>query len=246
MEETISLKELFQILRKRFLLIVLITVIAMAISGAVSFFVMTPIYEANTQLLVNQNKNDQSTYNPSEIQTNLQLINTYNVIIKSPRILDIVIDQLDLNMSAGQLMSKISVQSERNSQVVNVSVQDPDPTQAVLIANTVAEVFQTEIVELMNVDNVNILTRAEMSENATPVKPKPLLNIAIALVVGLMLGVGIVFLIEYLDNTIKTTEDVEKILGLPVLGSIASIDDPALERSVLEGRHARVRSETIG
>src|SRR5690606_35655337 len=100
--------------------------------------------------------------------------NTYNVIIKSPRILDIVIDQLDLNMSAGQLMSKISVQSERNSQVVNVSVQDPDPTQAVLIANTVAEVFQTEIVELMNVDNVNILTRAEMSENATPVKPKPL------------------------------------------------------------------------
>lgn len=246
MKETISLKELMQILRKRFTLIVIITVIAMAISGAVSFFVMTPIYQANTQILVNQNKNEQSTYSPSEIQTNIQLINTYSVIIKSPRILDIVIEQLELNMNANQLMSNISVTSERNSQVVNISVENPDPIQAVLIANTVAEVFQTEIVKLMNVDNVNILSQAELVDNPIPIKPKPLLNIAIALSIGLMLGIGLAFLMEYIDNTIKTPEDVEKILELPVLGSIATIEEQKNEWPLPERRQARVRSETIG
>ena len=88
MEETISLKELFQTLKKRMSLIVLITAIAVIVSGIVSYFLITPIYQASTQLLVNQAKSEQTAYNPSEVQTNLQLINTYNVIIKSPAILD--------------------------------------------------------------------------------------------------------------------------------------------------------------
>ncbi|WP_062108606.1 YveK family protein [Bacillus niameyensis] len=246
MEETISLKELMQTLRKRMTLIVLITVAAMAISGAVSFFALTPIYQSTTQLLVNQAKSDQPTYNPSEIQTNLQLINTYNVIIKTPRILDKVVEGLDLDMSANQLMNKITVQSAKDSQVVNITVQDPDPNQAAAIANKVAEVFQKDIVALMSVDNVNILTKAEVGENASPVKPQPLLNIAIAAVVGLMAGVGLAFLLEYLDNTVKSAEDIERILELPVLGSIALIEDQKMERSGVERSNSRGRSEPIG
>ena len=129
----------------------------------------------------------------STVQTNLQLINTYNVIIKSPAILDKVADQLGNNLTASQLNEKITVASEQDSQVVNVTVQDPDPQMAANIANTTAEVFQKEIVNLMNIDNVNILAKANIGENPSPVKPQPLLNIAIALVVGLMAGVGLRF-----------------------------------------------------
>ncbi len=93
------------------------------------------------------------------------------------------------------------------------------------IANTVASVFQREIVKIMNVDNVNILAKAEVKEQPVPVKPKPLLNMAIAFVVGMMTGVGLAFLLEYLDNTIKNEQDVEKLLELPVLGSVTTIDD---------------------
>ena len=129
----------------------------------------------------------------STVQTNLQLINTYNVIIKSPAILDKVADQLGNDLTAAQLNEKITVASEQDSQVVNVTVQDPDPQMAANIANTTAEVFQKEIVNLMNIDNVNILAKANIGENPSPVKPQPLLNIAIALVVGLMAGVDLRF-----------------------------------------------------
>src|SRR4051812_16015681 len=100
MEETISLKELFEMLKKRLWMIVSITVIAAVISGVISYYYLTPIYQASTQILVNQTKNEQTLYSSTEVQTNLQLINTYNVIITSPAILDIVSKELDLNMTA--------------------------------------------------------------------------------------------------------------------------------------------------
>ncbi|WP_144462547.1 YveK family protein [Siminovitchia fortis] len=246
MEETISLRELMETIRKRLNLIVLITMAAVLVSGIVSYFIMTPIYQSSTQLLVNQAKSDQPMVNPGEIQTNLQLINTYNVIIKSPAILDQVNEDLDLGMTVEELNEKITVQSEKDSQVVNVTVQDPDPNKAAEIANHVATVFQKEIVDIMNVDNVSILAKAEAGENPSPVKPKPLLNIAIAFVVGLMAGVGIAFLLEYLDNTVKTEQDVEKLLELPVLGAIATFEEQDMQKMSRTERSPKLRSETVG
>lgn len=225
MEETISLQELFRTLRKRMKLIVILTALAITISGVISYLFLTPIYQASTQILVNQEKVDTTALNPANIQTDLQLINTYNVIIKSPAILDKVVEELDLNSSASELYEQITVNSEQNSQVVNISVQNEDPKLATDIANKVASVFQEQVKILMNVDNVNILAAAQLPENPQPVKPNPLLNMAIAAVVGLMLGVGLAFLIEYLDTTIKTEQDVEDSLGLPILGLISPIPD---------------------
>lgn len=248
MEETISLKELFQTLKKRLSLIIIITALATATSGIVSYFFLTPIYQSSTQILVNQAKSDQQAFNPGEVQTNLQLINTYNVIIKSPAILDKVIAELGLNMTSGQLNSNITVGSEQDSQVVNISVMDEDPKQAAEIANTTATVFQKEIAAIMNVDNVSVLSQAELGTDSSPIKPKPALNIAIAFVVGLMAGVGLAFLLEYLDNTIKNEQDIEKQLGLPVLGAIARFDaeQELKEQKAAVNKMARTRGETIG
>ncbi|WP_163182657.1 YveK family protein [Neobacillus sedimentimangrovi] len=248
MEETISLKELFEILKKRLSLIISLTLMAALVSGIVSYFFLTPIYQASTQILVNQAKDEQAMYNPGQVQTNLQLINTYNVIIKSPAILDIVVKELDLDMTASQLNEMITVGSEKDSQVVNLSVQDPNPKKAALIANKTAEIFQNEIVKIMNVDNVSILAKAEVSENPSPIKPKPLLNIAIALVVGLMAGVGLAFLLEYLDNTVKNEQEIENLIGVPVLGVIAEMDnsDVISSKSKRTERQAKLRGETVG
>jgi len=228
-EETISLQDIFKTLKKRVKLIIGLTLVAMIIAAGISFYYLTPIYEAKTQILVNQQNTatdqQQQSIETAEIQANLQLINTYNVIIKSPAILSIVNERLDLDLTESQLSSKITVSNESNSQVVNISVQDARPGVAVDIANTVAQVFKEEIPELMSVNNVNILSPAVMGENPAPVKPNKMLNIAIAAVIGLMLGVGLAFLLEYLDTTIKTEQDVEEVLDLPILGFISPISD---------------------
>lgn len=246
MEETISLRELMDTLKKRMQLIILITLTAILVSGGVSYFLLTPVYQSSTQLLVNQAKSDQPVLNQGEIQANLQLMKTYNVIIKSPTILDQVIKDLDLDMTTSQLNGKITVGSEADSQVINLSVQDTDPKKAAEIANKTASVFQNEIPNIMNVDNVSILAKAEVGEKQSPIKPKPLLNITIATVVGLMIGVGLAFLLEFLDNTIKTEQEVEKLLGVPVLGSITRIEDQHVKKSSRMDRKSSVRGETIG
>lgn len=243
MEETISLKELFDTLKKRIILILSITIAAALISGLVSYFVLTPVYQSSTQILVNQAKDNQEI-TKSDLDGNLQLINTYNVIIKSPAILDIVKEELNLNFSTSALNEKISVQSEQNSQVVKISVEDESAEQAALIANKTAEVFRSEIPDIMNIDNVSILASAEVAENQSPIKPNPLLNIAIALVVGLMAGVGLAFLLEYMDNTIKNEEDIEKTVGLPVLGLVANIEEGNEKAGVQ--KHQNTRRSNVG
>lgn len=225
MEETINLKEFFQILKKRLLLIMSITLIAMIASGIVSYFVLTPVYKSSTQILVNQNKDDQSLYNYNEVQTNIQLISTYSVIIKSAAILNAVKDNLDLDISVSELNHKITVESAQNSQIMTVSVTDTDPAVALEIANETAEVFEKEIKKIMSVDNVTLLPLANDQENQSPVSPNPPLNILIAAVLGLVLAMVLTLLLEYFDNTVKTEQDIEKLLGLPVLGSISVIDE---------------------
>ena len=234
MEETISLQDLAKTLRKRLSLIVIMTIIAITVRGLISYIFLTPIYQASTQILVNQEKVDATQFNMQNIQADLQLINTYNVIIKSSAILSKVIEELNLDISTTELIEKITVNSEQNSQVVNISVQDPNPGQAVDIANTIATVFQSEIKNLMKVDNVNVLAPAELPENPSPVKPNPVLNMAIAAVVGLMLGVGVAFLLEYLDTTIKTEQDLEELLHLPMLGLVSPIPDKDMAQAQSE------------
>lgn len=224
MEETISLKEIFNTIKKRLLLIFAITLGVALIAAIISYFVLTPTYQSSSQFIVNQTQEDPSVqYNVNDIQANVQIINTYNVIIKSPAVLGEVIEELDLPYSVAALSENITVSNEQNSQVVTVTATDEIPATAVEIANTTVTVFQDKIQDFMNVDNVSVLTEAQLSPQPTPVAPNPVLNIAIAMVLGAMIGVGLAFLLEYLDNTITTEDDIDKHLGLPVLGVISTI-----------------------
>ncbi|WP_042221696.1 YveK family protein [Oceanobacillus manasiensis] len=225
MEETISLKEIFGVIKKRLLLILAFVFGAALIAAVVSYFVLTPTYESSSQFIVNQGQQDPEVqYNVNDIRANVEIINTYNVIIKSPAILDEVVEELNLPYGSTTLGNKLQVSNAENSQVVSVTATDESPELAVDIANTTVSTFQENLPEFMNVDNVKVLSEAELSENPSPVAPNPVLNIAIAIVLGGMVGVGLSFLLEYLDNTVTTEEDLEKKHGLAVLGVIAHID----------------------
>lgn len=222
MEQSISILQILNILKKRWNLITLIILVSVLISGSISYLVLTPIYQASTQILVNQ-KNSENQLDLGQLQSNVDLINTYGVIIKSPAILKKVIEDLELTLSVEELNQNILVNSQENSQVFSLTVEHSDADMAVEIVNSISETFQNEIPGIMNVNNVSILAKAELNEEPTPVKPNPLLNVAIAVIVSLIFGVGLVFILEYLDNTLKDSHDVEVYIGLPVLGTIQEV-----------------------
>lgn len=230
MNETISLQELFSVLRKSLWRILALTIVAAVIAFAVSTFLVKPTYQAGTQILVTPKKQENNVIDASQVQSSVTLVNTYRVIIKSPAILEKVQAEVDnAPTSIATLNGMITVESEQNSQVINVSVQSTDAALASNIANSVANVFSDDITDLMNVDNVKVLSVSGIP--TSPVSPNIILNTAIAAVVGFLLGVGLAFLREVLDRRIRTEDQVQQILDLPVLGSIPDIDSKVFKSS---------------
>lgn len=225
MIEEINLGTVFGIIKKRILLILSLVILGAVLAAAATVYLVTPIYQTSTQILINSEQSEAMPITNTDIQTNLQLINTYSVIIKTPLILDQVIDRLGLDVTAKELTDQITVNSASESQVIDISVRDENASEAVKIANMIATVFQAEIEELMNVDNVNILSTATLSANPEPVEPNLMMNIAAAAAGGLVLGIGIAFLLAFLDTTVKSEEDVEELLGLPILGVVSPMND---------------------
>jgi len=240
MNETISLQELFSILRKSLWRILALTIVAALISFAVSTFLIKPTYQAGTQILVTPKKQENDVIDASQVQSSVTLVNTYRVIIKSPAILEKVQAEVkNAPDSISALNNMITVESEQNSQVINVSVQNTDAALASNVANSVAKVFSEDITNLMNVDNVKVLSVSGIP--TTPVSPNILLNTAIAAVVGFLLGVGLAFLREVLDRRIRTEEQVQQILDLPVLGSIPDIDSKVFNASKKASKREAVK-----
>lgn len=223
MEEEIELRQYWEILRKRWIIVIALPIIAALTSGIISFFVLVPVYQASTTLIVGKKATEAGELavqmlDNSVLQANQQLAKTYAAIAESRTVQQNVINDLDLDLSVEALRSTISINPVKTTELLEISVTNTDPELAAAIANATVKEFSKSVIDIKKVDSVSIVDPAVTPTQ--PVKPNKKLNILIAFVVGLMASVGLVFLIEYIDNTVKTSEDVEKILGIPVLGVI--------------------------
>lgn len=223
MEETIDLREYFGIIKKRFWIIALITIVAMVVSGVISFFVLSPVYEAKSTLIVNTEKNeDTQMITGDQFSVSQKLAVTYGEIIKSRAVLESVISNLKLDSEYEDLVEKITVSPVKDTQIISISVQDTNPKKARDIANEIPKVFEKEVKRITKANDIQVIDKAILPEN--PIKPNKMMNVAIAAVLGMMIGLFVVFLIEYLDNKLKTPQDIEKHLGLSVIGVIPNED----------------------
>lgn len=241
MKETITLQDILKIVREHLLFIMSFTLFVALVTAFISLFVLKPTYEAETQLLVNQKNIEQPYLGVQQVETDLRLINTYNIIITSSAILSKVINKLDLDMTPEVLMEQITVSSANNSQVVNINVTDKNAELAVDIANTVAGVFQEEIQSLMTVDNVNILSVAKLDQQPEPVAPNKTLYVVATSFIAFFLSAGFAIIIVSLDTTIKTEQDIEETVGLPIIGLISQISDANIRSTRIESNNLRRR-----
>lgn len=217
MEQTIDLNKLFGILKKNMKYLIILPIVFLVLSMVMTFLFMTPKYSSSTQVLVNQKETD-SEMMAQQVQSDLQLVNTYSEIIKSPRILDKVSKNLKGKYSSKEIEGMLTVSNQAESQILNITVENESREAAGKVANEIANVFSKDVNKIMNVDNVSILSKAD--HNGNKVSPKPLINAVVGVFLGLIIALIIIFLKEILDKRIKTEEDVEELLDLPVLGTI--------------------------
>jgi len=222
MEEEIELRQYWEVLRKRWIIVVVLPLIAALTSGIISFFVIVPVYQSATTLIVGKKAETGQAaaqmLDNSVLLANQQLAKTYATIAQSRTVEQNVIKALNLPLTVEGLNSLISINPVKTTEILEIQVTNTNPELAATIANSMAEQFSKAVIDIKKVDSVSIVDKAVTPE--VPVKPNKKLNILIAFVVGLMASVGLVFILEYLDNTVKTSADIEKLLGIPVLGVI--------------------------
>lgn len=213
--ETIDIKEMLNYFKSKISLIILITVIVGIIGCVYCLFIQVPLYKSSSTIIL---ISDTSELTNNEVALNKNLVGTYTEIIKSKRVLNQVIDNLAIEYSYEKLYSCIEVSSVTNTEIIKITVTDARKKLAKNIANETAKVFASEIPELYSISNVSILDKAEEAINPS--------NISITkqsilfIMVGLILGLGLVFVLYYFDRTVKTAEQVETKLGLAVLGTV--------------------------
>lgn len=226
MNEQIDLKKMLLAIRKNswwLIGIIVVTILSMFIYLQ---YIATPIYQKSTQILVNQSESTKSNSVDSQtVQADLQLVNTYSTIISSPRILNEVQQDLGKQYDTAELAEMIQVKNATNSQVIDISVEHPDPKVAARIANATARTFTEEIPNIMKIDNVTTLSEAQFLGNETPVKPQKVLMLALAAFAGILFAFAFIFIKLLFERTLTSTEEIEELLGLHVLGEVSAFQN---------------------
>lgn len=217
MEETIDLREYYQAVKRKSWLIGLLVAIAVTASGIISFFVIEPVYQAELTFMVNFNQNDDDRITKEDIEYGENLVEKYKPIIKSRKVSSQIKKNLGLKMTQGEISNAIEITSI-SGPVLSVKVNNTNPIIARDIANEVPDIFARELKRIAKVDGLEVIDDAVTP--TSPVKPNKMMNIAISAVLAVMVGLFIIFLMESLDNKIKKPEDIEKCIGIPVLGTV--------------------------
>lgn len=223
-EITIDLLEIVKVLLKHWVKIVAVTLVGGIIGLLFTMFMITPMYQAEATMIVNS-RQDVSGANITndQIVSSQKLVETYAIIIKSRRIIEPIIDELDLDTSYEQLTSKIDVSSVNSTQIMKISVRDANPQIALMVVEMIVDEAPAVIMDTMEAGSVKTVSMPYVNAEE-PVSPNKMKNAVIAAFLACVLSVGMICLFTLLDNTFKSEEDIQKHLDLPVLGIIPTIE----------------------
>lgn len=240
--EELDLKELFELFWSKKLTIAVLVVVFAIIGAVYSIFFVTPKYKSSTTLVLTKTESSNETASKgqnastspattettdsittTDITINSKLVATYSELIKSKTILREVLSNLDIEeLSEDDVRKNVTVSALKDTEVIEITVSNENATYAAKIANGIAEVFTKQIAEIYNINNVHVVDKAEVAEGPYNINHKK--DIAIFALIGLVVAAGYVLLVNMLDTTVKSSDDIEKNIEVPVLASISMYD----------------------
>lgn len=251
MEQNINIDGFYQIIKKHWRIVLNSAIVGVMLALIVTFVVMTPKYQSQTQIVATLPKQQQAQDTNNNVTANLQLVNTYKEFVTGDVVLEKSsrdLKKIGIKRSINQLKKALQVTQPQNSLMFTIKVKDVNRYDAKTIANIVAREFQKNVQKYLNVNKISIISKARVP--LKPVSPKKGLNIFIGLGVGIVCGIGLVFLVEMRDLTIKDEDFITDKLGLTVIGRVSRISQQQLEettntRSFSAGQKNRKDNEVM-
>lgn len=207
MEKEINIKKLLYVIKKRIWIVIVLSILFSALGGIYSVFFTKPLYESSARMIVNAEP---------------ELMNTLLVMIEEPSFLEYVIVDLGIDMTPERLSEQVSAESIEGSSIVKISVIDSNPQEAQDIADATVKAFQKEIPKLLGFKDINIFSEAKLS--SYPINNDHETKIILGFLVGAIAGVCLIFLLNFFDDTIRSEQEIEQLLGLPVFGSVSKMN----------------------
>lgn len=206
----IQIAKVVNLLRKKLWIIIIFIGIGAGIGFAQAHFNQAePIYESSASIVLREN---------SDYMTTLL------VFITEPPVLETAVSELNVNISAEQLLQRINVQPVNQSQIVRISAYDSTPERAAEIANTVAFVYKDTVADVLKYNGVDIIAEAKVREGQQPINTNSNRRVFVTAIFGLLAGIGFVILLDSLDTKIRNERDIERSLEVPVLGSVSKVN----------------------
>jgi len=215
--------ELMQTLKEKLALIICTVLLVSVVSWACSAFLLPKKYEASVNMIVNTRTDLSGMVTSDNISSAQNLVDTYAIIIKSNKVLNQVIDKLGLNMSYEELSERITVDPIRNTQVMKIAAQCPDPAQAAHIVRTISEIAPSIVADAVEAGSCKVVSDVYSSNR--PVSPNTAKNIFVAAAMAFVLVCAAVVLQELFNDYIVDEADMERKLGLAAIGVIPDVEE---------------------
>lgn len=221
MTEELDLKRILENFKQRIVLIAFITFLICSLVSVYSLFIEKPYYKSTATLVltgVTSKNSSETAITANDLTINSKLVTTYQQIIKSKKVLNQVIETLNLKYTTDELADMINVSSVNDTEIISITVKNNNPLISCKIANNVSNVFSEEVSSIYNIENVSILDFAEIpSESANMSFIKKFI---LAFIIGIFVGCLIAFILAYFDMTVKSVEQIENVTELPILGRV--------------------------
>ena len=223
--EELDLKQLFNIFWNKKIQIILLIAIFIVIGIIYTYGFTTPMYTSSTTLVLaganaeNENNQTSESITTTDVTLNSKLVSTYSELVTRKSIIRQVISNLGINVNENTIRNNITVNSVKNTELIEISVTNENPIYAAQIANETAKVFTEEIAgKIYNINNVHVIDEAEVSKTPSNINHQK--DIVIFAFIGVVVSIIYVLMANMLDTTVKTAEEIEKTFKIPVLASV--------------------------